>query len=202
MNRHGTYERGVFTDFCDMVWIAVLRYRCPVCGQTVSFLPSFCVPRKRYSSALISWTLYLILVCKESLRSWSSRYRDKKAYGDDLYSANADLMSEKVRIISGIWLKQWSFGATGVVSELRSNFKVKPRNIKVASGHYSKFITKVALRAFHACGELVLDRELVVCKCNFTLRTVRYCPSNTTCMSVLPSVLEIFSKHLPGFMIF
>lgn len=202
MNRHGTYKRGVFPDFCKEIFISVLRFRCPVCGQTLSFLPSFCVPRKRYSTAIISWTLYLVLVCEVSLRNWSSRYRDDKKYGTSRYLANADPMSEKVRIISGVWLKQWSFGATGVVSELRSHFDVKPRNIKIGSGHHSKFITEVALRVFHACGELVLGKKLVACKCNLTLRTIDSCPGNIECMSVLPGVLEIFSKHLPGFKIF
>ena len=52
MKKHGFYRRYLATlrfQGC----IRVRRYRCPKCGQTVSMLPSFCIPRVSYGVLLV-----------------------------------------------------------------------------------------------------------------------------------------------------
>ena len=46
--KHGFYERFFVCSFFDGK-IVVRRYICPVCGHTISFLPSFCLPRFIYA---------------------------------------------------------------------------------------------------------------------------------------------------------
>lgn len=42
--KHGFYERYFVCSFYEGK-IVVRRYICPLCGHTISFLPSFCLPR-------------------------------------------------------------------------------------------------------------------------------------------------------------
>ena len=52
MKKHGYYKRYIFvTGFFGI--IRVRRYKCSVCGRTVSMLPSFCVPRLQYGVEII-----------------------------------------------------------------------------------------------------------------------------------------------------
>ncbi|WP_028309328.1 hypothetical protein [Desulfitibacter alkalitolerans] len=42
--KHGFYQRHLITNiFRDKIFIR--RYICPLCGHTISYLPSFCLPR-------------------------------------------------------------------------------------------------------------------------------------------------------------
>lgn len=45
--KHGFYQRYLITEFFkDKIFIR--RYICPLCGHTLSYLPSFCLPRFIY----------------------------------------------------------------------------------------------------------------------------------------------------------
>ena len=52
MKKHGFYRRYLITlNFKG--WIKVRRYKCTVCGKTVSMLPFFCIPRFTYSADIV-----------------------------------------------------------------------------------------------------------------------------------------------------
>ncbi len=61
MHRNGFYKRIVIDE---ETWrsVGVFRFWCPRCGGTVSFLPDFCVPYKRFSVDVIGTTLWAVLV--------------------------------------------------------------------------------------------------------------------------------------------
>jgi hypothetical protein len=57
LKKHGFYKRYVLTGtFRGM--IRVRRYKCPVCGRTVSVLPAFCLPHFQYGVREITEVLY------------------------------------------------------------------------------------------------------------------------------------------------
>ena len=58
--KHGTYRRWVLFLVTEAIFIPVLRYYCSECGKTVSFLPSFCIPHKQFSSTSISRCFFSI----------------------------------------------------------------------------------------------------------------------------------------------
>jgi len=64
---HGTYSRFVYDRDLDWQEIGILRYYCPGCGKTVSILPEFLTPCKRYSLEEISRVFYLHFVLEMSL---------------------------------------------------------------------------------------------------------------------------------------
>lgn len=68
----GTYRRSLWVP--ALVWIAVRRFVCrrAGCGCTVSLLPSFCVPYKRYGSAVVESCLEAVLGPGQSVRQWSA----------------------------------------------------------------------------------------------------------------------------------
>jgi hypothetical protein len=70
----GTYVRQVWLP--HRVWLAVRRFGCrrPGCGCTISLLPSFCVPFKRYGSALVESCVDAVLRGGQSVRQWSERH--------------------------------------------------------------------------------------------------------------------------------
>ncbi len=57
-HKHGFYRR-FYLDGLNCFRIAIRRYRCPRCGITVSFLPSFCVPKFQYSLHVLWKVLHL-----------------------------------------------------------------------------------------------------------------------------------------------
>ncbi len=66
-HKHGFYKR-FYHDGVNCFRIKVRRYRCPRCGITISFLPSFCVPQFQYSLHVLWRVLYLRFKEKRSLR--------------------------------------------------------------------------------------------------------------------------------------
>ncbi len=66
-HKHGFYHR-FFLDGHSCLRIAIRRYRCPRCCTTVSFLPSFCVPKFQYSLHVLWRTLCLRFKKRHSLR--------------------------------------------------------------------------------------------------------------------------------------
>jgi hypothetical protein len=69
----GTYVRQVWLPHVQC--IAVRRFGCrrPGCGCTISLLPSFCVPFKRYGSAIVESCLDAVLGVGQSVRQWCDR---------------------------------------------------------------------------------------------------------------------------------
>lgn len=142
---HGVYFRNV----CDLlilpVLIPILRYYCPGCGHTVSFLPSFCVPRKQYSAGVISLCFQVIFACGVSLRQLGKAYP----------AIN--------RVLVGVWLKQWSFSSPGIISILRNYFNFEAQSAIICSGHSSSYITRESLEAFFISCDFVLSDDLTSC---------------------------------------
>ena len=71
MRKHGFYSRYVATGGFIGV-LRIRRYKCLVCGRTVSMLPSFCVPRQLYSVQVIIMALLV------AAKSGSTRYAANK----------------------------------------------------------------------------------------------------------------------------
>lgn len=57
MKKHGFYSRNYISKKCTIV-LYIRRYICPVCGRTVSMLPSFCLQHFQYSCPDIVNLLY------------------------------------------------------------------------------------------------------------------------------------------------
>ena len=138
-----------FRNVCDLlifpVMIPILRYYCPGCGHTVSFLPSFCVPHKQYSAGVISLCLQLIFACGMSLRQLGKAYPKIN------------------RVLAGVWLKQWHFSSPGIIAVLRSQFGFNPEPADVCVEHTSSYITPESLEAFFISCDFVLSDDLISC---------------------------------------
>jgi hypothetical protein len=52
MKKHGYYRRYLITK-AFKGYIRIRRYKCPVCGKTVSMLPAFCLPNFQYGVGVI-----------------------------------------------------------------------------------------------------------------------------------------------------
>lgn len=66
--KHGFYERSFVCSFFDGK-IVVRRYICPLCGHTISLLPSFCLPRFIYAMEHILEYTYSAFHRRGTLRS-------------------------------------------------------------------------------------------------------------------------------------
>jgi len=58
---HGFYTRNALT-FYGTFLLFIQRYLCPICGHTVSLLPSFLAPRFQYTLGFIFFTLFRLIV--------------------------------------------------------------------------------------------------------------------------------------------
>lgn len=71
------YERFVILPDGARRRLGVHRFRCAVCGRTVSFLPDFCVPYKHFGADVINAALAAVLLLRLSLRAvaaWDSAW--------------------------------------------------------------------------------------------------------------------------------
>jgi len=69
----GVYVREVWDPGVEEIEVRRLRCRRPSCGVTISLLPSFCVPFKRYCSAIVESCLDSVLRCGERVEQWCER---------------------------------------------------------------------------------------------------------------------------------
>uniref|UniRef100_UPI003B75D314 DUF6431 domain-containing protein n=1 Tax=Desulforadius tongensis TaxID=1216062 RepID=UPI003B75D314 len=70
--KHGLYSRNyICQDFSNKILIR--RYYCPYCGNTFSYLPSFCLPYFQYSIGLIFMAILYFFTL-------TGRRRDFKTY--------------------------------------------------------------------------------------------------------------------------
>ena len=67
---HGWYHRFA-CNLLDRLWqlIPIRHYRCKSCGKTISFLPSFLMPRFHFSALAVMWSLLFGFVRNKSLGS-------------------------------------------------------------------------------------------------------------------------------------
>ena len=174
LRKHGTYFRNVCDLFILPVFIPILRYYCPGCRHSISFLPSFCVPRKQFSAGFISLCLQLILVCEVSIRKVTRAYP----------AIN--------RVLAGVWLKQWSFSSPGIISTLRNYFDFNPQPADVCGGHNSSYITPESLEAFFVSCDFALSDDLTSCHGQCNISNAVIC-SHRGCSGILKSLQEKFS---------
>lgn len=66
LRKNGFYERHAIS-FEAVYRIVIQRYRCTVCGHTVSLLPSFLAPRFQYSLAVIFACLKVLILPRTTL---------------------------------------------------------------------------------------------------------------------------------------
>ena len=174
LRKHGTYTRYLCILSSKVLRIKILRYYCPDCGGTVSYLPSFAVPHRQYSADIISLCFQLVFSCGISLRVINR-----------LYPAVS-------RVLIGTWLKSWNYSSTGIISAIRNSFGISPQKADICSGHNSKYITAAALEAFFISSDLVLGFELFTCagKCSSKNSSC----GSYLCSGILKGLQEIFSK--------
>jgi len=76
LRKHGFYSRqAIFLTAICIAWIQ--RYLCPICGHTVSLLPTFLAPRFQYTLMALFWILHglhrLNLSISEVAARWNRR---------------------------------------------------------------------------------------------------------------------------------
>jgi len=69
----GTYYRYVWLPKVEEIEVRQVRCRRPGCRLTISLLPSFCVPFKRYSSAIVESCLDSVLRRGQRVQDWSAK---------------------------------------------------------------------------------------------------------------------------------
>ena len=133
------------------ILICILRYYCPDCGGTVSFLPSFAVPRRQYSAGLISICLQLAFVCGVSYTGINAQYPNVS------------------RVLVGTWVKSWYYSSIGIITAMINHFDVKRHKTDKCSCHTGRYISETSLEAFFIVSDLVIGSELCECsgKCGF-----------------------------------
>ena len=75
LKKHGYYRRYLILRGFEG-YIRIRRYRCPVCGRTVSMLPSFCVPGFQYGADVIicaARTAYQCGSVRRAVREWNGQ---------------------------------------------------------------------------------------------------------------------------------
>jgi len=173
LRKHGTYSRY----FCDLVvgilQISILRYYCPGCHGTVSFLPSFAIPRRQYGAGIISICLQLIFACGVSFKGVSRVY------------------PRVSRVLAGSWVKSWHYNTTGIISVMRNYFSICPQPADVCSYHNGKYITAESLEAFFIISDFVVGDDIYSCHgdCNSQVPSC----SNRCCSGILKGIQERFS---------
>lgn len=155
--------------------IPVFRYYCSVCGHTVSFLPSFCIPRKQHSAGVISLCFQLIFACGVSIRKVHKAYPSIS------------------RVLAGVWVKQWSLSGRGIISVLRNSFGFRPETADVIAGHNSRYITSECLEAFYISCDLVCPDSLFSCHGQCDIFNTVKC-GRRECSGILKGLQEKFSS--------
>ncbi len=173
LRKHGTYSRY----FCDLTigiqQINILRYYCHYCGGTVSYLPSFAIPRRQFSAGIISICLQLIFACGVSLKGVNRVYP---------YVS---------RVAAWNWVKSWYYNSNGIISVMRNYFGVQPQPADVCSYHNSKYITSLSLEAFFIVSDFVVGDEIYNCSGNCDIRASSC--YNRYCSGILKEIHERFS---------
>lgn len=174
LRKHGTYSRYFCDLFTGTQSIDILRYYCCSCGSTVSYLPSFALPRRQFSAGIISICLQLIFACGVSLKGVSRAY---------------PVVS---RVLVSNWVKRWYYNSNGIISVMRNYFGIQPQKADVCSYHNSKYISEQSLEAFFIVSDFVIGYELCDCtgKCNAGASSC----VNRYCSGILEGIQRTFLK--------
>jgi transposase-like protein len=75
MKKHGFYKRYIILRGLN-VQIRIRRYKCPVCGKTVSMLPAFCLSYYQYGIEAITAMLKSAVECgvHAATRTWGAEF--------------------------------------------------------------------------------------------------------------------------------
>ena len=161
LRKHGTYSRYFCDLAIDIQSIKILRYYCSGCTGTVSYLPSFVVPRKQFSARIISICLQLIFACGLSLKGVSRAYPNVS------------------RVLVWSWIKKWYYSSKGIISVMRNYFGVQLHKADVCTYHNSRYISEESLEAFFIVSDFVIGDEICGCagNCNAEASSCgrRYC---------------------------
>jgi hypothetical protein len=96
------------------------------------------------------------------------------------------------RVLVGIWVKQWSLSASGVIIVLRNNFGLSTTTADVCVGHNSRNITSKSLEAFFVSSDFVLGGEVVNCHGKCDIHDTVKCEERE-CGGILQALQERFS---------
>ena len=161
LRKHGTYSRQFCDPFTGTQSIKILRYYCCSCDRTVSYLPSFALPRRRFSAKIVSICLQLIFACGVSLNGVSRAYPCVS------------------RVLVGSWVKRWYYNSNGIISVMRNYFGIQVQKADVCSYHNSRYISEQSLEAFFIISDFVIGNEICDCSgdCNAEISSCikRYC---------------------------
>lgn len=161
LRKHGAYVRYFCDLAIDVQQINILRYYCSGCAGTVSFLPSFAVPRKQFSARIISMCLQLIFACGMSLKEVSRAYPNVS------------------RVLAWSWIKKWYYNSKGIISVMRNYFGIPSSPADKCSYHHSSYISEESLEAFFIVSDFVIGNEICGCAgdCNAEASSCvrRYC---------------------------
>ncbi len=178
LRKHGAYVRYFCDLGIDVQQINILRYYCSGCGGTVSFLPSFAVPRKQFSARIISICLQLILACGLSFKGVTRAYPCVS------------------RVLVWSWIKKWYYNSKGIISVMRNYLGIQPQKSDICSYHHSRYISEESLEAFFIVSDFVIGDEICGCAgdCNAEASSCvrRYC------FGILEGIQKRFSR-LPFF---
>lgn len=75
LKKHGYYQRFFISKSFNGI-LYIRRYKCPICGRTISFLPIFCIPRYQYSGEDIFNSLYRFYHTGISLSGLIKEFRE------------------------------------------------------------------------------------------------------------------------------
>lgn len=112
--KHGFYERHFITSFFSNK-IIIRRYICPLCGHTISYLPSFCLPRFVYALEHIATSIHKSFFCKSSLKKCLEELMDKN---DGFIISRQLLYHYKKRFVDNLKLIQIGFRQMNPTVEL------------------------------------------------------------------------------------
>ena len=152
--KHTPYFRDVIDEACQLR-IRIFRYRCKPCGRTVSFLPSFAVPRKHYSSKVICGYLHSLFILGLSIRG---------VYDFYLSAARSTIQG---------WIHQWHQNRVCFFQDGLQRLKVERASLTKALKSQSPSITDEAIAAYRSCcafvlGGVCIPQEPYRCTCVFS----------------------------------
>jgi len=96
LRRHGFYSRYAFTPGAVyIVWIQ--RYLCPMCGHTVSLLPTFLAPHFQYTLLAVFWILHGLHRLNLSISEMAARWNRRRNAPTELGRQNIQLILRRLR---------------------------------------------------------------------------------------------------------
>jgi len=145
MRIHTAYPRTVKDARGYVFDILVIRFMCGACGRTVSFLPSFCVPHKRHSSAIIALCLHHVLHLGCSIRSTYALFSGRFVSYRSLLRA---------------WVRQWHQNRAVLIQDGLPRLGVALRRGCVSAAGGSPYVDEQSVQCYRACCEFVFGVQM------------------------------------------